>query len=156
MYGIFFLNFSGWYSESLEVFVCLYVVVVVVCCCCCAVMGLAFIPLGSSGIYIHAIKFQLSMLTAPGYIGAVLGIVNFIVLIFFREYKLESREIKRKRLKEEALKKKEETLRKQTMKESRLLGFAVDTPKKHYDRLGAMAAIVLFFVVMSGFSVFET
>jgi len=119
-------------------------------------MGLAFIPLGSSGVHIHAIRFQLSMLTAPGYIGAILGLINFAVLFFFREYKLEDREAKKRRLKEEALKRKEEKSRKQRIKESRLLGFSEDAPKKHYDGLGAMAAIVLFFVVMSGFSVFET
>lgn len=121
------------------------------------VMGLAFVPLGSHGISIHAIRLQLNMYTGPGYIGVILGIINFIVItFFFKEYKLEDKETKKKRLEEEARKKKEEKLRKQKMKESRLLGFSEDAPMKHYDRFGAAAAVIVFFVVMSGFSVFET
>lgn len=52
-------------------------------------LGLAFVPLGYEGYKIHAIRFKFNMYTGPGYLSALLGIVNIILLIvFFREAKL--------------------------------------------------------------------
>jgi hypothetical protein len=52
-------------------------------------LGLVFVPLGSEGLKIDAIKFKLSMYTGPGYLSAFLGVIVIILLIFvFRESKL--------------------------------------------------------------------
>ena len=52
-------------------------------------LGLAFVPLGYNGLRIHTIKFSFNMYTGPGYLSAVLGVVNIVLLIvFFREFKL--------------------------------------------------------------------
>ena len=48
-----------------------------------------FIPLGSKGLSLEAIKFRLNMYTGPGYLNALLGIVLIILLVFvFQESKL--------------------------------------------------------------------
>ena len=52
-------------------------------------LGLAFVPLGYEGLKIDAIKFRFNMYTGPGYLSALLGVVNIILLIFiFHDYKL--------------------------------------------------------------------
>ena len=52
-------------------------------------LGLAFVPLGSEGLKIDAIKFKFNMYTGPGYLSAFLGVIIIILLIFvFRESKL--------------------------------------------------------------------
>lgn len=52
-------------------------------------LGLAFVPLGYEGHNIDAIKLRFNMYTGPGYLSAVLGIINIVLLIFiFRESKL--------------------------------------------------------------------
>ena len=52
-------------------------------------LGLAFVPLGSQGLEIDAIKFKFNMYTGPGYLSALLGLVIIILLIFvFRETNL--------------------------------------------------------------------
>lgn len=120
-------------------------------------LGLAFVPLGADGLSIPAIRFQLNMYTGPGYVGAMLGVINLLFIIFFfRECKLVDRETKKRMREEAAKKKKEEKLRKKRARESHLLGFAIDTVQKHYDRFAAASAVIIFFVILSGFSVFET
>ena len=58
-------------------------------CVCLAALGLAFVPLGSIGLKIPAIKFALNMYTGPGYLGALLGVMNIFLLVFlFKEYRL--------------------------------------------------------------------
>ena len=52
-------------------------------------LGLAFVPLGYEGLKIDAIKFKFNMYTGPGYLSALLGVINIILLIvIFRDYKL--------------------------------------------------------------------
>ena len=52
-------------------------------------LGLMFVPLGTEGWSIEAIKFRLNMYTGPGYLNALLGIVAIMLLVFvFRESKL--------------------------------------------------------------------
>ena len=54
-----------------------------------AALGLAFVPLGYQGLRIHAIRFSFNMYTGPGYLSALLGVVNIVLLIaVFREFKL--------------------------------------------------------------------
>ena len=105
---------------------------------------------------VHAVRFNLNMYTGPGYVGAVLGILNlFLIVLFFREYKLVDRDTRKKLREEETKKKKAEQLRKKWMKESHLSGFAREAARKHYDRIAAGASVVIFFVILSSFSVFE-
>jgi hypothetical protein len=50
-----------------------------------------FVPLGTEGLSIEAIKFRLNMYTGPGYryLNALLGVVAIILLVFvFQESKL--------------------------------------------------------------------
>lgn len=55
----------------------------------CVALGLAFVPLGNRGLRIDAIKFRFNIYTGPGYLSALLGIINIILLIvIFRESKL--------------------------------------------------------------------
>ena len=52
-------------------------------------LGLMFVPLGTEGWSIEAIKFRLNVYTGPGYLNALLGIVAIILLVFvFQESKL--------------------------------------------------------------------
>lgn len=52
-------------------------------------LGLAFAPLGSRGLHYETIKLDLNMYTGPGYLGALLGVANILLLIIvFKEYKL--------------------------------------------------------------------
>ena len=52
-------------------------------------LGLAFVPLGYDGLKIDVIKFRFNMYTGPGYLSALLGVINIILLIIiFRDYKL--------------------------------------------------------------------
>ena len=39
--------------------------------------------MGSEGLEIRAIKFAFNMYTGPGYLGALLGLVNIALLVFF-------------------------------------------------------------------------
>ena len=121
-----------------------------------AVLGLAFVPLGTDGWSIPAIRFKLNMFTGPGYVGAVLGLLNIMVIaLFFRECKLVSKEAKRKLKEEAAMKKKEDKLRKIKMTENGLAIFPSKKTLKHFDVIGAAAGMVIFFVLLSGFSAFE-
>ena len=55
----------------------------------CPALGLAFVPLGYEGLKVDAIKFEFNMYTGPGYLSALLGVINIILLIVvFRGYKL--------------------------------------------------------------------
>ena len=50
---------------------------------------MAFVPLGYEGLKIDAIRFKFNMYTGPGYLSALLGVINIILLIIiFRDYKL--------------------------------------------------------------------
>lgn len=54
-----------------------------------AVLALAFVPLKSSGWSIDAIKLKFNIYTGPGYLSALLAVINIVlVLVFFKEYKL--------------------------------------------------------------------
>ena len=56
---------------------------------CFSALGLAFVPLGYQGLKIDAIRFSFNMYTGPGYLSALLGVINIILLIVvFRESKL--------------------------------------------------------------------
>ena len=50
-----------------------------------------FVPLGSQGIYIPAIRFHFNMYTGPTYVSALLDIINIIlVAAAFRDYRISS------------------------------------------------------------------
>ena len=52
-------------------------------------LGLAFQPLENHPLTIPAIKFTLSLYTGPGFLSALLGLVNLVLLIFlFKEYRI--------------------------------------------------------------------
>lgn len=115
----------------------------------CVVLGLAFVPLGYDGVGISAIRFQLDMYTGPGFLGALLGIVNVILLaLFFRDAKLVSR---KDRKKAEKLNIKYNATASNSAEEE-----PPASNQKCFDVLAAAASIVIFFVILSGFSVFET
>ena len=52
-------------------------------------LGLAFQPLGSSGVVWSPIKLELNLYTGPGFLSALLLIINFIlIIILFRECRI--------------------------------------------------------------------
>lgn len=53
-------------------------------------LGLAFVPLGSKGLTIPAIRFTFNIYTGSGYLNAVLGIINLVMLIFVQNIKAQS------------------------------------------------------------------
>lgn len=106
-------------------------------------LGLAFAPLGSRGLHYETIKLDLNMYTGPGYLGALLGVANILLLIIvFKEYKLFPQK-----------KKKQGKQMKKVFGDSVasvVLGFG------RFDRLAAFVTITLFFSILFVFSVFET
>ncbi len=89
------------------------------------------------------------MYTGPGFLGALLGIVNVILLaLFFRDAKLVSR---KDRKKAEKLNIKYNATASNSAEEE-----PPASNQKCFDVLAAAASIVIFFVILSGFSVFET
>lgn len=110
------------------------------------VFGLAFAPLGYPGLSIPAIKFAINLYTGPGYLGVFLGIVNIILLFFFKEIRLFDKNNKSFGINSTAvhaapvhsvLSKKENTF-------------------PSYDKLGSIICIFLFFSIFILFTVFET
>ena len=53
------------------------------------VLALAFVPLGSTGVYWSAIRFHFNIYTGPGYLSALLAVINILLVIFvFKDRKL--------------------------------------------------------------------
>lgn len=53
------------------------------------VLALAFVPLGDNGIHIRAVKLELNVYTAPGFLGAVLALLNIVlVVLYFKDYNI--------------------------------------------------------------------
>jgi ceroid-lipofuscinosis MFS transporter 7 len=123
------------------------------------VLGLAFVPLGSVGVSVDAIKFNFNMFTGPAYLSVVLAILNILlVVLFFREFRL----IKRKTC---SCRK----VQKINIEEStRLVGSlsitnaninSTDTPSSRprpFDKIASIICIAIFFAILFVFSVFET
>lgn len=52
-------------------------------------LGLAFQPFGPTGVHWDAIKLELNLYTGPGFMSALFGVINLILLIaVFREYRI--------------------------------------------------------------------
>ena len=53
-------------------------------------MQVAAIPIGNKGIYIASLKMNLNVYTAPGFLGFITAVINFIALvIWFREFTID-------------------------------------------------------------------
>jgi len=53
-------------------------------------LGLLFQPLGEDGVEWNSIKLYFNLYTGPGFLGAILSIINIIMVIFlFKEYNLQ-------------------------------------------------------------------
>ena len=53
-------------------------------------MQVAAIPIGKKGIYIESLKMNLNVYTAPGFLGFITAVINFIALIiWFREFNID-------------------------------------------------------------------
>ena len=53
-------------------------------------MQVAVVPIGGDGIHFDSMKLTLDIYTAPGFLGVIMGIINFVVLIFFfKEVKVD-------------------------------------------------------------------
>ena len=124
-------------------------------------LGLAFVPLGAKGWRITAIKFIFNIYTGPGYLGALLGVVNIFLLLFlFRERKFSS-EAEDKPMKKVL---KSEWYYSLMLTSSDLYNplasfrdsLSVQFSKPKWDIVAATASIVLFFVILFVFAVFET
>ena len=128
-------------------------------------LGLAFVPLKAVGWRIPAIYFHLNIYTGPGYLGALLGVVNIILLIFvFRERKLPTTpegKPMRKVLKCEwcGILCPTDCVHafhcSASFRES--LSSSISSVRQtKWDIAAAFASIVLFFVILFVFAVFET
>lgn len=52
-------------------------------------LGLVFQPLGKDGVEWPAIKLYFNLYTGPGFLGALLAIINIIMVVFlFKEYNM--------------------------------------------------------------------
>ena len=100
---------------------------------------------------ITAIKFRLNMYTGPGFLAALIAFINLLVFIcFFREVKLVDRKTKLKARQEE---KRRKELAKQN---DSIIPIPAEDKQQCFDVFAATASIVIFFVILSAFSVFET
>ena len=53
-------------------------------------LGLLFQPLGEDGVEWSSIKLYFNLYTGPGFLGAILSIINILMVIFlFKEYNLQ-------------------------------------------------------------------
>ena len=53
-------------------------------------IGLLFQPLGEDGVEWSSIKLYFNLYTGPGFLGAILSIINILMVIFlFKEYNLQ-------------------------------------------------------------------
>ena len=52
-------------------------------------LGLAFQPLEAKGVHWDAIKLELNLYTGPGFLSALFGVLNLVLLIVvFKEYRI--------------------------------------------------------------------
>lgn len=103
---------------------------------------------------IPAIKFHLNLYTGPGYVGALLGILNIVLLaLFFREAKLVDKKSK-EMVKRQDMEEKQQAQQYST--NPSVIPPPSPTKKPFFDIVAATASIIVFFVILSGFSVFET
>ena len=102
------------------------------------------------------------MYTGPGFLGALLGVVNVVLLaFFFREAKLIDRKAQKKAKKLIGRKK---LMDKYESAEGNYEVPASPSPppppreekQRWFDVFAATASIIIFFVILSGFSLFET
>lgn len=112
-------------------------------------LGLAFVPLGSDGVVIDSIRFHFNMYTGPGYLSALMGVINIVLLFFFKEVKLTGNKRKKKGSTAEKMATQELST------DATLLATKGKKPK-YFDRLAAGVMVVLFFVILFVFAVFET
>ncbi|KAI8510511.1 Major facilitator super domain-containing protein 8 [Branchiostoma belcheri] len=99
------------------------------------VMQTAFVPLGETGVEWKAIQLSINMYTGPGFLSAVMGIINILLLIFvFKEYKVADTA---------GL-----VVNSQEIEKSEEEGTV--------DYFAVVATNILFFVILFSFAIFET
>lgn len=116
-------------------------------------LGLAFVPLGSKGLTIPAIRFTFNIYTGSGYLNTVLGIINLVMLIFVQNIKAQSFTS----TPTSTMTINSNTGDKRMVKvssESDLLLSSI--PAQPYDRLAVTITLFLCFVIFFVFTVYET
>ena len=105
------------------------------------VFGIAFSPFGYPGLSISAIKFSINIYTGPGYLGGILGGVNILLLLLFKEIRLFDKRGKSI-----------------PVNGTNAILSLQESPGKlrGYDKLGAGVCVFLFFSIFAVFTVFET
>ncbi|XP_035681931.1 major facilitator superfamily domain-containing protein 8-like isoform X1 [Branchiostoma floridae] len=99
------------------------------------VLQTAFVPLGENGIEWKAIQLSINMYTGPGFLSAILGIINILLLIFvFKECKVADTA---------GL-----VVNSQEIEKSEEEGTV--------DYFAVIATNILFFVILFSFAIFET
>lgn len=112
-------------------------------------LGLAFVPLGSNGFSIRAIKFIFNIYTGPGYLNAVLGVINIVMLFFIQNIKAGSLPETNMVVNADNEKK----MVKITAENEISTSLREPAP---YDRLAVTITLFLCFVVFFVFTVYET
>lgn len=116
------------------------------------VLALAFVPLGNTGVYWSAIRFHFNIYTGPGYLSALLAVINILLVIFvFKDRKLITANFKK--MKTFARKHNDST--NVTLSYPGVNNDNIRTGEK-YDRIAAYVCVVLFFAVLFVLAVYET
>ncbi|XP_008068696.2 major facilitator superfamily domain-containing protein 8, partial [Carlito syrichta] len=99
-----------------------------------------FALIGDKGVTWEALRLQVNMYTAPVLLGALLGVLNIVlILVVLREYRVDDsgRQCKNVNFEEANVD-------------------AAPAPQGHIDQVAVLATNVLFFVVLFIFALFET
>eukprot|EP00731_Ephydatia_muelleri_P031426 Em0022g940a len=116
-------------------------------------LGLAFVPLGSGGLTIRAIRFTFNIYTGPGYLNAGLGIINLVLLFFVQNIKAQSFTTTTTSTMTVNSNPAEKKMVKVTAESDLSLSTA---PLPPYDRLAVIITLFLCFIVFFVFTVYET
>ncbi|XP_065891982.1 major facilitator superfamily domain-containing protein 8-like isoform X2 [Dysidea avara] len=128
-------------------------------------LGLLFQPLGEDGIEWSSIKLYFNLYTGPGFLGAILSIINILMVIFlFKEYNLQGikRRLHFKRLwhllVDKCVYMEHRVEAKQLLEHE---GSKDDTDNTstvmyRYDHIAAWSSILIFFLILIVFAVLDT
>ncbi|XP_065891984.1 major facilitator superfamily domain-containing protein 8-like isoform X2 [Dysidea avara] len=123
-------------------------------------IGLLFQPLGEDGVEWSSIKLYFNLYTGPGFLGAILSIINILMVIFlFKEYNLQGikRRLHLSRLCCYCVYKGEEHRPLIDREVNGEDGGRDDPgPLYHYDHIAAWSSIIIFFLVLIVFAVIDT
>ncbi|XP_065836292.1 major facilitator superfamily domain-containing protein 8-like [Oscarella lobularis] len=107
-------------------------------------LALVFVPIGETGLQWKAIDLELNMYTGPGFLSGLLALINVICLLtLFVDYRLPTSQLT-------------ESQKNPINADDDAEALIQMSERKSPDKVGVTMSIILFFVVMFVFTVFET